>query len=247
MTARASASALLKYSLVACISATLLTGCAPLQPPNAGARDAGGAPLATTDNEAAENAGVDDAAADEEDVSDEDVSDEADDEYQPTEAERAQAKRFPTCAAVEAAVGSSLDALYPNGDDEEISWTKKGPSLSCGWMTQEEGDLDVDVANVGGLGIGIDLDPTYDEAGMREAGLVIDVPNLPAGVYVTRLGGTYAPAEMIDPMGLQVVRGDVVVVVTAGSPFVVTEVPALKAFTQEWGIRAGLRVLELMR
>ncbi|MFB2556815.1 hypothetical protein [Herbiconiux liangxiaofengii] len=160
----------------------------------------------------------------------------------------ASADGFPSCDEVKAALGPVVAGLVEIADTENgVANGSDGPALGCGWYTTATADGSTDLASYGAISLGVSHDPTYTEESMQPLGWNVDDPRVTAaGAWALKVGGGYDPAAQLDATGVQVVRGDVVVVLTSGG-VVLQDVPELASLTNEWALGAGVAVLDLMR
>jgi len=154
---------------------------------------------------------------------------------------------YPTCDEAKAALGPEVSGLIElEGSDNGITTGVDGPELICSWHTPETDGSSIDVAEYGGISIGISRDPEYTEESMEPVGWTVDVPAVSAaGAWALKVGGGYDPAEQLDVTGVQVIRDGVVVVLTSGG-VALQDVPQLASLTNEWAMNGGVALLELM-
>jgi hypothetical protein len=154
---------------------------------------------------------------------------------------------YPTCDEAKAALGPEVSGLIElEGSDNGITTGATGPELICSWHTPETDGSSIDVAEYGGISIGISRDPEYTEESMEPVGWTVDVPAVSAaGAWALKVGGGYDPAEQLDVTGVQVIRDGVVVVLTSGG-VALQDVPQLASLTNEWAMNGGVALLDLM-
>lgn len=154
---------------------------------------------------------------------------------------------FPTCDEVKAALGPEVAGLIELPESENgVSTGSLGPSLGCAWHTPETDGSSIHIEEYGGISVGLSRDPEMTEESMQSLGWNVDDPTVAgAGAWALKVGGGYDPAAQLDAVGVQVVRDGVVAVLTSGG-VVLQDVPGLASLTNEWALKAGVAMLDLM-
>lgn len=154
---------------------------------------------------------------------------------------------FPSCDEVRTALGAAVDGLIELDDSENgVSTGADGPELACSWFTPDTNGSSIDIAEYGGISIGVSRDPSYTEDSMEPLGWnVQDERVAAADAWALKVGGSYNPADQLDATGVQVIRNGVVVVFTSGG-VALQDVPQLASLTNDWALGAGVAVLELV-
>ena len=154
---------------------------------------------------------------------------------------------FPSCDEVKAVLGTVVEELVElEGSENGVATGAEGPELGCAWHTTETADGSTDLAEYGGISIGISRDPEYTEEAMAPLGWNVEDARVSAvDAWAVKVGGQYDPAAQLDVTGVQVVRDGVVVVLTSGG-VALQDVPQLAPLTNEWALGAGVAILETM-
>lgn len=154
---------------------------------------------------------------------------------------------FPTCDEVKAVLGSVVGGLVEDASTENgVIIDSDGPSLRCSWLTPETVSSSLELNQYGAIGVGIFLGEALLEDDPGGLGWNVEDPTVAAaGAWALKVGGGYAATEQVDPLGVQIVRGDITVAITSGGAML-QDVPQLASLTNEWALSAGVAVLELM-